>query len=277
MVEKPLGVVDATVNKLFHMNRLADQRDKYGNSSNHDTIYSLAWIDLNDEPFVIRAPKGDGRYIDIEIADFYSDVFGYVSPHMHDGEEVTYLLVGPDWQGEVPEGEFDGVHRAPTPWVFAVGRVYSSGGEDTPKALEIQSGFDLAPLSQWFSGKRVVSTNRDVLNLFPSKNDPLADFRTINAVMKENPPPQRDTALMREFARVGLGPLATVALDDLDKDTRRGLQKALIDGDMLLGKLAAAGGDTKVVNNWFYADKNWVAWRNVEIFSGVHRRRPMPG
>jgi len=31
----------------------------------------------------------------------------------------------------------------------------------------------------------------------------------------------------------------------------------LKDGNTLLDKLADAGGDTKVVNNWFYGDKNW--------------------
>ena len=79
----------------------------------------------------------------------------------------------------------------------------------------------------------------------------------MNAAMRENPPPERDAALIREFARVGLGPLATVSLDDIDESTQRGLQRALIDGNALLDKLADAGGDTKVVNNWFYGDKNW--------------------
>ena len=257
MVEKPSGIIDTPINSFFHVRRLSDSNDKYGASTNNDTIYSVAWIDLRDEPMVMHAPQGDGRYIDVELADFYSDLFGYVSPHMHDGKAITYLIVGPEWKGPIPEGQFDGVHYSPTPWVWAVGRVYTSGGDDLATALDIQSQFDLAPLSQWDSDMRKDSTERDVLDLYPSKNDPLADFRSMNAVMLENPPPERDAAFMREFARVGLGPLATVSLDDLDENTRRGLQRALLDGNTLLDKLADAGGDTKVVNNWFYGDKNW--------------------
>jgi hypothetical protein len=257
MVEKPKGIVQIKVNDFFHVSRLADSNDKYSNSPNHDTIYSLSWIDLTDEPVVLHAPQGDGRYIDIELADFYSDVFGYVSPHMHDGKAITYLLVGPDWDAPVPEGQFDGVLRAPTPWVWTVARVYTSGGDDLVTARGIQSQFGLAPLSQWTSGKFIPSTRVDVLDPFPVTDDPLADFRTMNAAMRENPPPARDAALMREFARVGLGPEADVSLDDLDEHTRRGLRRALLDGDRLLDKLADAGGDTKVVNNWFFGDKNW--------------------
>ena len=257
MVEKPAGIIDTPINSFFHVRRLSDSNDKYGASTNNDTIYSVAWIDLGDEPMVMYAPQGDGRYIDVELADFYSDLFGYVSPHMHGGKAITYLIVGPDWEGPIPEGQFDGVHHSPTPWVWAVGRVYTSGGDDLAAALDIQSQFDLAPLSQWDSGARTASTERDVLDLYPAKNDPLADFRSMNAAMLENPPPERDAALMREFARVGLGPLATVSLDVLDESTRKGLQRALVDGNTLLDKLADSGGDTKVVNNWFYGDKNW--------------------
>lgn len=257
MVEKPTGIVQIRINDFFHVTRLADSNDKYSNSPNNDTIYSLSWIDLSDEPVVLHAPQGDGRYVDIELADFYSDVFGYVSPHMHEGKAITYLIVGPKWDSPIPEGQFDGVLRAPTPWVWTVARVYTSGGDDLATAKGIQSEFVLAPLSQWKSGKGTPSTRQDVLDPFPAKNDPLADFRTMNAAMKENPPPKRDAALMREFARVGLGPEATVSLDDLDENTRKGLQRALVDGNILLDKLADAGGDTKVVNNWFFGDKNW--------------------
>ena len=257
MVEKPSGIVQIRVNEFFHVSRLADSSDKYSNSPNNDTIYSLSWIDLTDEPVVMHAPQGDGRYVDIELADFYSDVFGYVSPHMHDGKALTYLITGPDWDGPIPEGEFDGVLRAPTPWVWTVARVFTSGGDDLAIAKEIQSEFLVAPLSQWQSGKITPSTRRDVLDPFPVEADALADFRTMNAAMRENPPPERDTAFMREFSRVGLGPMATVSLDDLDENTRKGLVRALKDGNTLLDKLADAGGDTKVVNNWFYGDKNW--------------------
>ena len=62
---------------------------------------------------------------------------------------------------------------------------------------------------------------------------------------------------MRQFAQVGLGPLATTAIDDLDAATQRGLARALVDGPKLLAKVALTGGNTKQVDGWFYGDKNW--------------------
>ena len=75
MVENATGILQIRVNDFFHVTRLANSSDKYSASNNNDTIYSLSWIDLSDEPMVIHAPQGDGRYIDIELAEFYSDVF----------------------------------------------------------------------------------------------------------------------------------------------------------------------------------------------------------
>jgi hypothetical protein len=75
--------------------------------------------------------------------------------------------------------------------------------------------------------------------------------------MRENPPPASDEALMRQFAQVGLGPMAETALNALDEATKRGLARALVDGPKLLEKVALTGGNTKQVGGWFYGDKNW--------------------
>ncbi len=62
---------------------------------------------------------------------------------------------------------------------------------------------------------------------------------------------------MRQFAQVGLGPLATTAIvDDLDAATPRGLSRALVNGPKLLAKVALTGGNTKQVAGWFYGDKH---------------------
>ena len=63
--------------------------------------------------------------------------------------------------------------------------------------------------------------------------------------------------MVRQFAQIGLGPFATLELDALDPATRRGLERALVDGWVLLGKLAKSGGNTKTVNTWAYGDRNW--------------------
>ena len=163
-------------------------------------------------------------------------------------------MVGPQWQGVAPDG-IDTVLRSPTPSAFLVARVSSPGGADLLEARALQERSWIKPLAAWQAGTPAPSV-RDVL--VPCAPDwPLADFHTMNAAMRENPPPATDEALMRQFAQVGLGPLATTAIEQLDAATQRGLARALTDGPKLLAKVALTGGNTKQVDGWFYGDKNW--------------------
>ena len=145
--------------------------------------------------------------------------------------------------------------RSPTPSAFLVARVSTPGGDDLTAARSLQEKSWIEPLSAWQSGELAPEV-RDVLAPFPPTMS-LADFRTMNAAMLENPPPSRDEALMRQFAQVGLGPMASIALDDLDAATQRGLTRALEDGAKLLAKVALTGGNAKQINGWFYGDKHW--------------------
>ncbi len=253
------GVV-TKVNQLFHKPRLSNHKDKLGGSPMRDAIYSAAWLNLSHEPMVAGSPESGGRYVGMQFAEFYSDVFGYIGSGPEGHKAEVCLVAGPGWQGDMPAG-IDRVLRSPTPCVMAVARVSTPGGSDLAAAHHIQRGFFVTPLSQWRDGAKPPELP-DVLMPFDKddkdgKPDPLADFRTMNAAMRENPPPTADDALMRQFAQVGLGPLATVPLDALDAATQRGLARALTDGFLLLGQVAKAGGNTKVVNHWAYGDRNW--------------------
>jgi hypothetical protein len=254
MVKQPQGVIDTALNTLFHVPRLSDHNDQYGGSPMRDAIYSIAWLDLRNEPVVIHSPDSGERYVSIQLAEFYSDLFGYVGPSVNGGRAQTALVVGPLWQGDTPAG-IDLVLRAPTPSAFLVARVSTPGGDDLAEARALQQGNWVKPLSAWQTG-RAVAAQRDVLAPFPATAS-LAGFRTMNAAMCENPPPAADAALMRQFAQVGLGPLAQTDIDDLDAATQRGLARALVDGPKLLAKVALTGGNTRQVAGWFYGDKHW--------------------
>jgi hypothetical protein len=144
-----------------------------------------------------------------------------------------------------------------------------------------QDGYRITPLSAYGKRGATVAQVHDVLEPAPS-SDPLGAFKTMNAAMKENPPPARDDALMKQFALVGLGPLAKGDLDALDAAVKRGLQRAIVDGNALLAKTARSGGSiigaTRVRNHWFYGARNWgrtaadgdfLARAGTQAFSGI--------
>lgn len=81
----------------------------------NDAVYSRAFIDLSDEPYVIEAPKIDDRYWTVQHCDFYTNSFGYVGTGQGDNEGGAFVLVGPDWRGVLPEG-FNRALNAPLRW-----------------------------------------------------------------------------------------------------------------------------------------------------------------
>lgn len=252
MVERPMGRVNIPINTFFHA-PLADATDQTGGSPNHDTNYSIAWVDLRQEAMVVETPAAN-RFSAVEFTDFYSDGFAYSGASVNQGRAEKVLLVGPNWRGTKPRG-ISRIIRSPSNWAFLLARTYAVEGPDAEIASAIQRQISVKPLSVWQGGPAKPEM-RDVLNPSPP-NQELADFVTMNAVMKESPPPPRDDALMRQFARIGLGPLATGPISELDAATKRGLARALIDGPKLLESASKAGGNTRVAGTWFYGDINW--------------------
>lgn len=96
----------------------------------------------------------------------------------------------------------------------------------------------------------MVPDNRDVWPPFNPKSDPLADFKTMNRAMTEEPPNADQKPLLKFFAAVGLGPDQDVA--KMDEATKRGLARATKGGKELLRQIMLGGWTSKVVNCWKY-------------------------
>ncbi|MBF7729082.1 DUF1254 domain-containing protein [Pseudomonas sp. N040] len=259
-IESGQGQVQMGVNQYWHSRGLSDPKLQYGGSPNRETPYSLAMLDLR-EPMVLSVPANpDERYYTLQLMDFYSDTIGYVGVRATDNVAGDYLVTGPGWQGEVPKG-IKGVIPSWTPWAFIAGRTYTDGSAaDLLKMRAFQDGYQITPLSHYGQPAAQVAVRHDVLDVAP-KTDPLGAFKTMNAVLRENPPPARDAALLTQFALVGLGPQAKGSIDELDPAIQRGLQRAIVDGQALLGRVAKAGGSitgaTRTQNGWFYGPSNW--------------------
>lgn len=276
------GPIQMAVNDYWHSRELSDPKLQYGGSPNRETPYSLAMLDLA-EPMVLTVPPNPSeRYYTLQLMDFYSDTIGYIGVRATKNVPGDYLVTGPGWKGEVPAG-IKGVIPSWTRSVMIAGRTYTDGSEaDMVKMRAHQDGYRITPLSRYGKGAApTTAARRDVMPVWP-KSDPLGAFKTMNAVMKENPPPPRDAALMTQFALVGLGPLAKTDLDSLDPAVKRGLQRAIVDGDALLSRVAKAGGSivgaTKMNNGWFYGAANWgrtaadgdfLARAGTQAYSGI--------
>ena len=112
---------------------------------NNDTPYSWGWFDLRAEPWVITVPAIDRFYI-LPFHDLYTVYAGYVSAATTGTGPGSYLLAGPTWTGDTPEG-FDGVITASTDFVGCLGRTAFTDG-DVDELRRIQQSYAAVPLSE---------------------------------------------------------------------------------------------------------------------------------
>jgi hypothetical protein len=238
----------APVNTFFHTTHLADAKYRSGGSPNNDTLYSIAWVDVTDEPVILSHPEINDRYFTFELASMDSDNFAYAGLRETGPKAGNFAIVGPDWEGELPAGVQE-LPASRTNTVLILGRTLVDGPEDVENVVKITRQNQLTPLSQWGKDGPVQVEAKPVLLPFDRKKDPLADWKTMNAAMTENPPEARHSDLLDQFATIHVGPNQHV--EDASESTKRGLTRAARDGLMLLNKVIA-NGMGKSVNGWTY-------------------------
>jgi hypothetical protein len=119
---------------------------KGGVHSNFDTLYSIAWLDLTEEPLVIAAPDTVGRFYLLPVLDMWSNVFVAPGWHTTGKQSGPFLVTPPGWTGTVPAG----LKQLPAPasFVWIIGKTRSNGASDYASVHKIQAGYTVTPLSQ---------------------------------------------------------------------------------------------------------------------------------
>lgn len=284
--EKPdnyQGGVDMAYNQFYHYTKLVDPKSQSGGSPNNDTLYSLCFLDLDKEPIVFTHPDIIDRYFSFELASMTSDNFGYI------GERTTgsmsgktavnifgntinksnvFLIAGPNWDGTLPKGlrsceivrfpaQSNGTKlmnlpaTSPTRYAFGLIRTeVRDGVDDVEKVNDIQKQYILTPLSQWVHEIEPRPENRDVWEPYHLKDDFLADWRTINRFMNDNPCLVQNKVLFDLFKQIGIGP--GIELCRLDKATKKGLARAAVTGRNLIETMGEKGAFCTTKNNWIF-------------------------
>jgi hypothetical protein len=179
---------------------------------NADTLYSVAWLDLSTEPWVLSLPDEGDRYYLMPLLSGWTEVFQVPGTRTTDTKAQTYAITGPKWKGVLPEGVKQ--FRSPTSMVWILGRTYCTGTPDDYKAVhEIQDRYKIVPLSAY--GKTYAPPPGKVNPSIDMKT-PVRDqvhrlsagdyFKLLAALMKDNPPAAADAPILAKMARLGIVP-----------------------------------------------------------------------
>jgi hypothetical protein len=98
-------------------------------------VIASAWVDLAEEPIVLRLPATHGRHLTVTLFGSTGEPFASVGSRSgHDGG-ADIAVVGPHWRGELPSGL--SARRAPGDSAWVVSRLYAHSGIDHTAALGI--------------------------------------------------------------------------------------------------------------------------------------------
>jgi hypothetical protein len=134
-------------NRMSCSARLFTPEDKAVVTPNSDTPYCMFWMDLRSEPLVLSVPEMEpNRFYHFQLIDLYTYNYAYIGTLTSGNSAGKFLLAGPGWDGEKPEGITE-VIKSETPFVFNVTRTQLLGPDDLDNVKGIQASYGLQPLS----------------------------------------------------------------------------------------------------------------------------------
>ncbi len=113
---------------------------------NHDTLLTVGWLDLSEGAQILHVPDFYGRYYSVQLTDPFDVDFAYVGTRATGTQTGDYLISGPSWKGQVP----DGLKQISSPdnSVLVLGRILVYSDTDLPAAYGLAKQIQLAPLNQ---------------------------------------------------------------------------------------------------------------------------------
>ncbi|MBY3377542.1 DUF1254 domain-containing protein [Rhizobium laguerreae] len=247
-VDRNSGQFKAPFNEINNMHQVASPADTAVITPNSDTPYSILWLDLRAEPMVISVPTVEKeRYYSVQLIDGNTYNFGYIGSRTTGSEPGSYLVVGPDWKGEKPDG-IKQVFTSSTPFVFANFRTQLIDAEDMANVEKVQTGYKAQPLSAFL--KQPAPPAAPTIEFLPATTAGIKKnfFEYLDLALQFVPETSRDKDIRAKLARIGIGPGKTFEFKDLPLEHKAEMLVGMKQGDDKIDKWLASGN--KPINGW---------------------------
>jgi hypothetical protein len=195
-------------NQITNIPRVYTPEDRAVQSPNSDTPYSWLAMDLRAEPIVLTVPEIEkDRYFSIQLIDLYTHNFGYIGSRTTGNDGGRFLIAGPGWQGDTPDG-IEKVIRSETELALAVYRTQLFSPDDIDKVKAIQADYRVQPLSV-FLGRPAPKATPAIDFIEPLTREEITKspkvFQQVNFVLQFCPTHSSEKELMARFGRLGIG------------------------------------------------------------------------
>ena len=257
-VEKPEGKA-APMGQFLRLRAYPTPEDKQVTAPNADTLYTIAWLDVGKEPWILSLPDATDRYYLFPMLDGWTDVFQDPGKRTTGTGPQKYAITGPGWSGTLPDGVTE--YKSPTSLVWILGRIYCTGTlEDYDAVHKMQDEISVVPLSSY--GQPYTPS--------PGTVDPAIDMKTpvrnqVNALsaedyfkllarlMKDNPPAEADAPMIEKLAKIGIVPGQDFDINKLGPDAAKALQGVPKPAfDKIMAHYNDAG---TLTNGWIFTTK----------------------
>ncbi len=264
-------------NQIRNFSRVFTPEDKAVQTPNSDTPYSFLGLDLRTEPMVLTVPKIEGgRYFSLQLIDAYTFNFAYIGSRSTGSDGGSFLVAGPGWKGETPEG-IKKVIQSETELVLVAYRTQLFNPEDIENVKKVQAGYKVQPLSAFLSqpAPAAASAISFIKPLTPEgQRTSLEFFNILNFTLKFCPTHPSETELMAKFAKIGIGAGKTFDAGKLSPEMKKAIEAGMADAWVEYGELKkqmdagkVSSGDTFGTREWL---KNNYLYRMAAAIIGLY-------
>lgn len=249
---RPPTIPGGPINTIGHARALSSPETRLGVAPNNDTLYSLAWLDLSLEPFVMETPDFGDRYYTFQMGQADTSTFESFGQRTHGGKLPPIFIYGPNYKGEIPNG-MTGV-RGYDRYLMIAGRILVNGSVDLSAVHGLQDKVQILPLSTYRSGRVGIVEEKNAVAqkaLVDSTNpvdSGLAFLEMLSSVLKDRESRPEDASFLHSLRTIGITKDRGFQQKDLTESQKELIVKGLADGEAIVQAKTYSLG--RKVNGW---------------------------
>jgi hypothetical protein len=283
-IAEGLESIGAGYNDVTIFSELMDSNSLFL-TANADTVYYMSVVDLSNGPMVIEQPSnGLGTINDM----WFSWVIDVGRPGPDRGLGGKYLIVGPGYDGPLPEGGYFVAHSKTNKVLYAMRAFLENGNDPKPAVDNIKQNLKIYPYAPGSFGSSIAEALEGEVKLAGEPKVPETKFveasglsfntippsdygffEMINENVQNEPATSYDVELAGQLAAIGIVKGKEFAPDERMKT--------------ILTDAAAVGNATGRVLNWRFATRHpdWTYypdshWGNMLFEGGAFFETPPP-